>query len=97
MIGDNEQALKVHNDILAQHGTALKIMKSSSTTHKEQYNSLNELIAKTIEEHAPQLKSLAANKQGGVNDMVIKANYTRASVTSSTQAQRLDGYGLIGY
>ena len=94
---DNEQALKVHNDILAQHGTALKIMKSSSTTHKEQYNSLNELIAKTIEEHAPQLKSLAANKQGGVNDMVIKANYTRASVTSSTQAQRLDGYGLIGY
>ena len=97
LIGDNEQALKVHNDILAQHGTALKIMKSSSTTHKEQYNSLNELIAKTIEEHAPQLKSLAANKQGGVNDMVIKANYTRASVTSSTQAQRLDGYGLIGY
>ena len=97
LIGDNEQALKVHNDILAQHGTALKIMKSSSTTHKEQYNSLNELIAKTIEEHAPQLKSIAANKQGGVNDMVIKANYTRASVTSSTQAQRLDGYGLIGY
>lgn len=97
LIGDNEQALKVHNDILAQHGTALKIMKSSSTTHKEQFNSLNDLIAKTIEEHAPQLKSLAANKQGGVNDMVIKANYTRASVTSSTQAQRLDGYGLIGY
>lgn len=93
----NEQATKVHNDILAQHGTALKVMKSTSTTHKDQLNSMNDLIAKAIEEHAPQLKSLAANKQGGVNDMVIKTNYTRASVTSSTQAQRLDGYGLIGY
>lgn len=93
----NEQAMKVHNDILAQHGTALSIAKSTNAQVKEQYNSLNDLIAKTIEENAPQLKSLAANKQGGVNDMVIKANYTRASVTSSTQAQRLDGYGLMGY
>jgi hypothetical protein len=94
---DNKEALKVMNDILAQHGTALKVMKSTNSVVKQELNTLNDCIAKSIEDHAAQLKSLAANKSGQVNEMVIKANYTRASVTSSTQAQRLDGYGLIGY
>ena len=94
---DNEQALKVHNDILAQHGTALKVMKSTSTEYKEQFNSMNDLIAKAIEDQKDSLQRVLETKNGDTKDMVIKTNYLRTSVTSSTQAIRLGDYGLIGY
>jgi HK97 family phage major capsid protein len=89
----NKQALSVFEDILAKHGSAITGIRNTAT--KVQYESMNELISKAIEDNADALKDL--HKGGKELELVIKTNYLRSSVTSSTQAMRLDGYGLIGY
>jgi HK97 family phage major capsid protein len=89
----NVNAMNVIKDILAKHGTTLTGLKNQSIS-KEQYDSIGELISKAINENENALKSIP---KGQEVDLTIKTNYLRSSVTSSTQAMRLDGYGLIGY
>jgi len=91
---ENQAATAVLEDILVKHGNTLKGMKLNAS-QQAVYHSFNDSIKAVLDEKANELKSIRKGQES--NDMVIKTNYTRASVTSSTQAQRLDGYGLIGY
>jgi HK97 family phage major capsid protein len=93
----NKQATTIIEDLLAKHGKTLKGIKESSNITKESYNSMNGLISKAIEDHKENLQRVLETKNGDTKDMVIKTNYLRTSVTSSTQAIRLGDYGLIGY
>lgn len=91
---ENQAATGVLEDILVKHGNTLKGIKLTQA-QKGIYTSFNESIKAALDEKANELKSVRKGQE--VENIILKTNYTRASVTSSTQAMRLDGYGLMGY
>lgn len=93
---ENKAAMSVIEKILANHGTTLKGLRAGSNNGVDvEPKTLRQEIAKSIEEPEYQQQLKGISKGSGVAEMTVKTNYTRASVTSSSQAQRLEGFGLI--
>ena len=91
---ENQAATAVLEDILVKHGNTLKGIKMNQS-QQQAFMSFNESIKAALDEKANELKSIRKGQE--LDEIVIKTTYQRSSVVSSTQAQRLDGYGLIGY
>lgn len=91
---ENQAATSVLEDILVKHGNTLKGIKMNQS-QQQAFMSFNESIKAALDEKANELKSIRKGQE--LEGITLKTNYTRSSVTSSTQAQRLDGYGLMGF
>lgn len=91
----NATALKQMEEILAKHGTTLTGIKAGAT--KQDYLNGRDAIKDAVEQYKANLDSIRANKSGETPEFVVKTDYLRSSVTSSTQAQRLGTYALMGY
>jgi len=92
---ENQAATAVLEDILVRHGHALKGMKLNASQRNDTMTT-HEYIKSILDENVETLKGVKKG-QPESKDLVLKTNYTRSSVTSSTQSQRLDGYSILGY
>lgn len=91
---ENKAAMVEIEKILGNHGTTLKGMRQGSGENVEP-KTMRQEIEKSILDTKVQQDLAALEKGKGLANMVVKTNYLRSSVTSSTQAQRLEGFGLI--
>lgn len=92
---ENQKATEVIENILAKHGTTLKGMQTLNQGQRNEFLSLQDAIKAELDAAGYGTTKLEKGRE--LQEVTIKTNYLRTSVTSSTQAQRLDGYGLIGY
>ena len=70
---------------------SVNALKDASSTRKE----LTATLASEVRENIAAIKALAKGNSKGV-ETVLKANVTRASIASNTEAVRLEGIGQLG-